>query len=261
MSSIRSPVRPVVQAPGVPEWRSRRQVAQRSTRPVPPFCEQPLRRPGPPSRAARCPTAGPSPAARPRQPPHLDLATPSGPTEAGPPRGRSPATSTSPQLHRPCPASQQPELVANESPVFDQLVFIQHTRHGCDPRRTGNPAFTLRIHRNTGSPARSCAPVISKTPHHLRKRHRSRLVASTLRTGLVGEGEEGAGFVRAEPAGHASHAEPLPAGSRIAGQGSGRPAHAARPPHGAGSQPCAASGWLSRRWLPLGSRTAASRTP
>jgi hypothetical protein len=26
-------------------------------------------------------------------------------------------------------------------------------------------------------------------------------------------------------------------------------------------QPCAASGWLSRRWLPLGSRTAASRTP
>jgi hypothetical protein len=27
------------------------------------------------------------------------------------------------------------------------------------------------------------------------------------------------------------------------------------------AQPCAASGWLSRRWLPLGSRTAASRTP
>jgi hypothetical protein len=26
-------------------------------------------------------------------------------------------------------------------------------------------------------------------------------------------------------------------------------------------QPCAGSGWLSRRWLPLGSRTAASRTP
>jgi hypothetical protein len=28
-----------------------------------------------------------------------------------------------------------------------------------------------------------------------------------------------------------------------------------------GLQPCVASGWLSRRWLPLGSRTAASRTP
>jgi hypothetical protein len=28
-----------------------------------------------------------------------------------------------------------------------------------------------------------------------------------------------------------------------------------------GPQPCAVSGWLSRRWLPLGSRTAASRTP
>jgi hypothetical protein len=26
-------------------------------------------------------------------------------------------------------------------------------------------------------------------------------------------------------------------------------------------QPCAVSGWLSRRWLPLGSRTAASLTP
>jgi catechol 2,3-dioxygenase-like lactoylglutathione lyase family enzyme len=26
-------------------------------------------------------------------------------------------------------------------------------------------------------------------------------------------------------------------------------------------QPCVASGWLSRKWLPLGSRTAASRTP
>jgi len=28
-----------------------------------------------------------------------------------------------------------------------------------------------------------------------------------------------------------------------------------------GPQPWAVSGWLSRTWLPLGSRTAASRTP
>jgi hypothetical protein len=45
-----------------------------------------------------------------------------------------------------------------------------------------------------------------------------------------------------------------------AGQGSGRPAR--RPPRGRPEpQPCVASGWLSRKWLPLGSRTAASRTP
>ena len=39
----------------------------------------------------------------------------------------------------------------------------------------------------------------------------------------------------------------------LAGQASGLPAPE--------PQPCAASGWLSRRWLPLGSRMAASRTP
>jgi hypothetical protein len=58
-----------------------------------------------------------------------------------------------PQLHRPRPAGQQRELIANERPVLDQLVFVQYTRHGCAPRWTGIPAFTLRIHRNTGSPS------------------------------------------------------------------------------------------------------------
>ena len=39
------------------------------------------------------------------------------------------------------------------------------------------------------------------------------------------------------------------------------PGQAQPPPPAPGSYSCAASGWLSRRWLPLGSRTPASRTP
>jgi hypothetical protein len=34
-----------------------------------------------------------------------------------------------------------------------------------------------------------------------------------------------------------------------------------RPQGDRNPQPCVTRGWLSRRWLPLGSRTAASRTP
>jgi hypothetical protein len=38
-----------------------------------------------------------------------------------------------PQLRRPRPASPQAELITDQRPVLDQLVFVQHTRHGCGP--------------------------------------------------------------------------------------------------------------------------------
>ena len=38
-----------------------------------------------------------------------------------------------PQLRRPGPASQQIKLIADQCPVLDQLVFVQHTRHDVGP--------------------------------------------------------------------------------------------------------------------------------
>ena len=84
-----------------------------------------------------------------------------------------PEQKSEPKPRRATPPGQLLQLITDQGPVPDQLIFIQHTRHEAArlSRKYGShqPPQTQRIRINTGRGIRRQVPVFAKDPQPARR--------------------------------------------------------------------------------------------